>query len=312
MTPDQDLERRTRQVFHGIHLAHLENPDVCARHAGVIEPERMGLPPDFLTGLKCADLGCGSAVHGTVNMLALGAGSVNAMDLDESFIEPAESRLRDSFSFHDRWQLDIGSLMALPYPDKCFDFVLCVGVIHHVADDRKALTEIHRVMKPGARAYLSVAGRGGLLNRLFLELLRDEWKHNPEMREIVTAQKLEAWIKQQLSDLKGMIENDHEESYSASIALLDSLSKLIDNDLVLSIIDVVEAPIYRAYAEDEWFSLLDASGFRDYYRFFKQPKYKNVRKIFAPLYKECNHPLARLLYNTGYMNVVVTKSVSGS
>lgn len=312
MTSDQDLEQRTRQVFHDIHLAHLKNPNVSDRHTGVIEPDRMGLPRDFLAGLKCADLGCGSAVHGTVNMLELGAGYVNAMDLDESFIDPAERRLRENLAFNSRWQLDVGSLMELPYPDESFDFVLCVGVIHHVVDDKKALDEIHRVMKPGSRAYLSVAGRGGLLNRLFMELLRDEWKHNLEMQKIVKANQLEEWIKEQISDLKGMIENDHEESYNASIDLLDNVSKLVDNDLVLTIIDVVEAPIYKSYTEDEWFSLLEDSGFRAYYRFFKRPKYKNIRKIFAPLYEDCDHPLARLLYNTGYMNVVVTKSPSVS
>jgi ubiquinone/menaquinone biosynthesis C-methylase UbiE len=270
----------------------------------------MGLPPDFLAGLKCADLGCGSAVHGTVNMLELGAGSVNAMDLDQSFIAPAERRLRERTSFNDRWQLDIGSLSALPYRDEHFDFVLCAGVIHHVVDDRRAVVEIHRIMKPGARAYLSVAGKGGLLNRFFMELLRDEWTHNPEFQKLAETDLLAEWLRQQVLDLKSMVDNDDEGSYNASIALLDSLSQLIDEDLILSIIDLVAAPIYRSYTEGEWFALLRAGGFHEYYRFTRRPQYRNLRKIVAPLCERTDHPLARLLYNTGYMNVVVTKSAS--
>jgi SAM-dependent methyltransferase len=240
-------------------------------------------------------------------MLELGASYVNAMDLDNSFIGPAEKRLYADSKFNNKWQLDIGSLMELPYPNECFDFVLCAGVIHHTKDDQKAVDEIYRVMKPEAKAYLSVTGRGGLFNRFFMELLRDEYQHNSEMQDIVKEGQLEIWLKEQISDLKRRIENDDEESYRASISLLDNIFELTDNDLVLSIIDILEAPTYRSYTEDEWFLILENSGFEQYYRFFKRPKYKNIRKIFAPLYEECEHPLAKLLYNTGSMNVVVTK-----
>ena len=82
---------------------------------------------------------------------------------------------------------------------------------------------------------------------------------------------------------------------------------MIDEDLALSIADVVEAPIYKTYAEAQFFDLLRKSGFNVFYRFSKRPKYKNVRQIFAPLYEDFNHPLAKLLYNDGSMNVVVTK-----
>jgi len=304
---DQDLEQKTRKVFHKLHAAHLADDYISGRHTRVIETDRMGVESDFLCNLKCADLGCGSAVHGTVNLLELGASYVNAMDLDESFIGLAEKRLRADSKFNNRWQLDVGSLMELPYPDECFDFVLCAGVIHHTLDDQKAVDEIYRVMKSEAKAYLSVTGKGGLFNRFFMELLRDEYRHNPEMQKIVKAGQLEAWLKEQITDLKSKIENDDEESYRVSISLMDNLFELIDNDLVLSIIDVLEAPIYKSYTEDEWFLILENSGFQDYYRFFKRPQYKNIRKIFSPLYEECDHPLARLLYNTGSMNVVVTK-----
>ena len=70
---------------------------------------------------------------------------------------------------------------------------------------------------------------------------------------------------------------------------------------------MLEAPKYKSYTEDEWFRMLECAGFKKYYRFGRKPRYNNMRKVVAPLYKDFNHPLARLLYNDGSINVVVTK-----
>jgi SAM-dependent methyltransferase len=42
----------------------------------------------------------------------------------------------------------------LPYPDDHFDLVVSNEVIEHVADDRKTLEEVFRVLKPGGRLVL--------------------------------------------------------------------------------------------------------------------------------------------------------------
>ena len=191
MDQDQSLEEKTRQVFHKIHLDHLSDPHVRDRHSNLIEPAIMGLPDDYFDGLICGDIGCGSAVHGTVNLLSLDAAYVHALDLDESFIEPAQQRLSDNRAFNDRWALDVGSLMALPYAQGSFDFIICAGVIHHVSDDRRAIREIYRVLKDGGKAYLSVTGGTGVLNQFWMEIAREEYFKNAEMQDLVRSGKLE-------------------------------------------------------------------------------------------------------------------------
>jgi SAM-dependent methyltransferase len=42
-------------------------------------------------------------------------------------------------------------LMAIPFPDRSFDLVICNHVLDEVPDDRVAIAEIHRVLKPGGR-----------------------------------------------------------------------------------------------------------------------------------------------------------------
>lgn len=43
---------------------------------------------------------------------------------------------------------------AINYPDESFDLVICNHVLEHVPDDRRALKELLRVLKPGGRAIL--------------------------------------------------------------------------------------------------------------------------------------------------------------
>jgi SAM-dependent methyltransferase len=47
-------------------------------------------------------------------------------------------------------------VMMLPFPDDSFDLVICNHVLEHVANDRVAMSELHRVLRPGRPALLQV------------------------------------------------------------------------------------------------------------------------------------------------------------
>jgi glycosyltransferase involved in cell wall biosynthesis/ubiquinone/menaquinone biosynthesis C-methylase UbiE len=49
-----------------------------------------------------------------------------------------------------------GNILRLPFPDESFDKVLMSEVLEHIDDDRRALQEIYRVLKPGGVLALSV------------------------------------------------------------------------------------------------------------------------------------------------------------
>ena len=49
---------------------------------------------------------------------------------------------------------------ALPFADRSFDLILSHEVLEHVADDRRALEEIARLLRPGGRAVVFVPNRG--------------------------------------------------------------------------------------------------------------------------------------------------------
>lgn len=47
-------------------------------------------------------------------------------------------------------------IINIPYGDNCFDCIICNHVLEHVLDDRKAMSEIYRILKPNRWAMLQV------------------------------------------------------------------------------------------------------------------------------------------------------------
>ena len=47
-------------------------------------------------------------------------------------------------------------ITAIECPRDCFDVILCVHVLEHIPEDRKAMAELFRVLKPGGWAILQV------------------------------------------------------------------------------------------------------------------------------------------------------------
>ncbi len=49
-----------------------------------------------------------------------------------------------------------GSIYCLPFKNDCLDAILCISVLEHLADPFQAAREIHRVLRPGGKAFLSI------------------------------------------------------------------------------------------------------------------------------------------------------------
>lgn len=51
------------------------------------------------------------------------------------------------------YQIDITNIS---FSDNMFDYIFCIHVLEHIPDDKKAMSELYRVLKPGGIAYLCV------------------------------------------------------------------------------------------------------------------------------------------------------------
>jgi ubiquinone/menaquinone biosynthesis C-methylase UbiE len=98
------------------------------------------------------EVGCGRGAGAVLTVEQLGPAHVCAMDLDHQMIRRGmryvAPSLRSKISFY------VGDLESLPHASASMDAVFCYGVLHHVPDWRRAVSEIHRVLKPGGSLYL--------------------------------------------------------------------------------------------------------------------------------------------------------------
>jgi SAM-dependent methyltransferase len=61
-----------------------------------------------------------------------------------------------SMDLHGRGAMVRGDITDIDAPDDSFDFILCSHVLEHVPDDRKAMRELVRVLRPDGRAVVVV------------------------------------------------------------------------------------------------------------------------------------------------------------
>ena len=107
-------------------------------------------------GCRILDVGCGPGVM--VPDLLKRDFEVWGIDLSEEMIRNANAVLPDDAS-RDRIHLDVGDVEDLQFPDQFFDAVICMGVFEYLSSYDKAIEEIHRVLKPGGMAVITIPTR---------------------------------------------------------------------------------------------------------------------------------------------------------
>lgn len=92
-----------------------------------------------------------------MNEFVRAGAEVHGIDLSRSHEALCRHRFRDH-----PVQLQIASAENIPYPAGSFDLVAAWGVLHHASDDARCYAEVHRVLKPGGRAFLMLYRRHGV------------------------------------------------------------------------------------------------------------------------------------------------------
>jgi ubiquinone/menaquinone biosynthesis C-methylase UbiE len=129
---------------------------------------------------RLLEIGCGIGVDSI--QLAKCGFDVTAVDLTENALAIAKdyATLRNvSVDFR------LGNAENLEFEERSFDFVYSFGVLHHTPDIEASVAEVHRVLKPGGKAYIMLYHRDSIVNgvhRMFwlpYESPRDRDDHCP-------------------------------------------------------------------------------------------------------------------------------------
>ncbi len=92
------------------------------------------------------DAGCGNCAHSI--RLANRVFSVQAVDFSESVLKMAEANVKTK-KLEDKIKIQREDITALSFEDKSFNYILCWGVLMHIPNIEKAISELTRVLKPG-------------------------------------------------------------------------------------------------------------------------------------------------------------------
>ncbi|MDO8481299.1 MAG: class I SAM-dependent methyltransferase [Nanoarchaeota archaeon] len=106
------------------------------------------------SGKKVLEIGVG--VGTDLLQFAKHGAECYGIDLTKAGIKTTKKRFEDAKL---KANLQVANAEKLPFKDDTFDVVYSMGVIHHVPDMKKAVSEIHRVLKPGGKAILWFYGK---------------------------------------------------------------------------------------------------------------------------------------------------------
>ncbi len=99
-------------------------------------------------GSRVLEVGCG---YGRISDVLLKSAKIQLIGVDYS-----ESMVREcKKTLNDRFVACLCDAAQLPFQDGSFDAVLCSGVLMHLEDQRLAMNELCRVLRPGGRLVVS-------------------------------------------------------------------------------------------------------------------------------------------------------------
>ncbi len=121
-------------------------------------------------GAALIELGCGAAVTTRKIAESFPVDHILALEVDE--IQHARNLLIDDLP---SVRFELGGMQSIPAADESADAVIMLKSLHHVPGShlRKGFAEVHRVLKPGGKLYISEPVFAGELNEI-IRLFHDE------------------------------------------------------------------------------------------------------------------------------------------
>ena len=125
--------------------------------------------PASLAGAELLEIGLG---YGTLSSLLISRGArYHGVDIAPGPVEMVRHRLRLAGQGDDAEERVIqGSALELPFEDGRFDWLYTIGCLHHTGNTPRAVTEVHRVLRPGGTAVVMLYNAHSLRQLLKVRL----------------------------------------------------------------------------------------------------------------------------------------------
>lgn len=134
------------------------------------------------------DAGCGSCAHSI--RLANRGFLVQAVDFSESALELARADVKTR-GLGNRIEIQREDILVLSFEDESFDYILCWGVLMHIPNLEKAISELSRVLKPGGVVVISVGNMYSLQSIILRNLEQFIGRKNRVVKRVAAG--MEYW-----------------------------------------------------------------------------------------------------------------------
>lgn len=132
------------------------------KHEGLAEYLDAAIAKIGQADFSFLDAGCGNGIYLKYIKEKYPEAKLFGFDFSETIVEIAR---RNTINV----EIKSGNLEAAPYGGETFDLILCTQVIEHLLDDKKGVSELYRILKPGGYLVISTDNKNNLVSR-FLNL----------------------------------------------------------------------------------------------------------------------------------------------
>ncbi len=249
---DSNLKATYEQqgVHQGWESAYRDNPLQDRLNAAMLERILREIAPP--PGARFLDAGCGVGAHTLA--IARHGYDCTGVDISETILEKTRANITTA-GLAERARAECRSLEDLGFPSDSFDVVHCRGVLMHIPQWEKALTELVRVLKPGGHLVLFEANTQAVETRI-VRMMR--WLRKPVSRVERTPGGIESWA-----------EHDGQ----------PFLVRIADISYLKTRLDTLGVDVHRRWASEFW----------DVYR-FRAGWIRNVVIRFNALWFRCRLP----------------------
>lgn len=116
------------------------------------------------------DIGCGTGDY-LPGLLEQGL-EVWGLDLSPEMVADVQQQIKTAGGMV---HVAAGDIERMPYPDGWYDGIVCAGVLEYLSSDTAALSEIFRVLKPGAVAVVTISNRLSIFTSIDGMVYRAVW-----------------------------------------------------------------------------------------------------------------------------------------
>ena len=304
---DSRLHAKTRDIYEAQHKRIAGDRDAFDRMMSLYTAKGLGLAAKWFQGKHALDAGCGNNGGMIVNLAEMGCRRVDACDIGTDWIPLLQKHLKTLKVPKGVIHLREGNVLDLPYEDATFDFVSINGVLLHLDtmdEIERGFAEGARVCKPGGYYFTAFGPCGGLMQGKVMPAVRQHYREDAGFKRFIDT------ISPDM--IHGLIDKVAADSKKHGGPKIEAafLKTLFGEDFCVFLQNFVQAPRWWSNeCTPEYVEALYARhGFTEVRRLSDFVKRKDIRKYFAPLHYDRDHPVSQALYGRGYVKYVAKKA----